>query len=92
MTAITAAVAFTVEFQPLIVPSRVAKMKEAAPDTPFCVTTKPEVVLAAIPVGLPFPVEPVGTVTTNGTIVPLASYTVDNPVNSSEIQKAPPGR
>src|SRR5579871_6303463 len=86
----TAELGFTLEFQPLMVPSSVAKMNVAAPDLPFCVTVKPVVELATMPVGLPVPLLAGGTVTTVGTIAPVESYTVETPVTSSEIQKAPP--
>jgi len=92
LTAITAEVLLTVEFQPLMVPSSVSKINEAGPDLPFCEMTNPVVLLAAIPVGVPVTVDAGGTVTTSGTIVPFASYTVESQVTSSATQKGPPGK
>jgi hypothetical protein len=88
----TATVGFTLGFQPLIVPSSVAKMNAAGPDMPFSDTTKSVVELYTCPVGVPFFVpEAEGIVTTKDCLLPMASYKVDSPVPWSLTQNGPPG-
>src|ERR1700688_1026107 len=85
--------AATVGLQALIVPSRVAKINSAWPETPFPVTVK------SLGFGLMFPTTPVGvprvpaglegaggTATTRGTCAPAAVYSVENPVPLSLTQ------
>src|SRR5271168_3560659 len=83
----------TAGVQPLIVPSRVAKIKAVAPDLPSAVIVK------SVGFGLMFPTTPVGvprvpaglegaagTVTKSGTCAPAAVYRVENPVALSLTQ------
>lgn len=72
-SAITAFAGSTLGLQPLIVPSRVAKINGDGPDLPFLETTKPVDVFPTMPVGEPGGNESLGAfgiVTTSGTVVP----------------------
>src|ERR1700723_2385462 len=88
VTLTMAASRFTCGAQPLIVPSRVANRKTAA--NPLILTSGDP--LNTIPVGVPGPSPPaVGIKTLRGTLVPLASWRVDQPEVLSLIQKVPLG-
>src|SRR5215472_3122366 len=94
-TAMTALVGSTVGFQPLIVPSSVAKMNKAEADLPPLETMKPPKGFAAMPVGQPGgkgSLDASGMVTTSGWILPSPVYMVANPVNSSATQKGLVGK
>src|ERR1700678_1271389 len=70
VTSTIAVSGFAAGFQPLMVPSRVAKMKIAGEP----LTLKPDELLATRPVGVPGPSPPaVGIETLSATLVPLAS-------------------
>src|SRR5271156_2695486 len=86
---LTIVVALAPLFHPAIVPSSVAKMKNA--DEPPGIANWP-VVLATMPVGLPVPLLAAGTVTKGSDlkILPLPSISSDTPVPSSLIQKGSP--
>src|SRR5580704_10683785 len=88
-----AVIGSTVGVQPLIVPSRVAKIKAVLPDVLFAVIVK------SVGFGPMFPTTPVGVpmvpaglegaagiVTKSGTCVPAAVYRVENPVPLSLTQ------
>src|ERR1700735_323971 len=76
-TAMMAVSGFTDGFQPLIVPSRVAKMKIAG-DPP---TLKSEDPLKTMRVEVPGPLPlAAGIATFRGTLAPVVSYSVEKPV------------
>src|SRR6267378_2527493 len=91
----------TLEFQPLMVPSSVAKINEAGPDFPASETTNPVVPLKTTPVGAAVNVAPAGggIVTTSGEPgesgfgkgFPLPRRTDATPVPLSDIQNGPSG-
>jgi hypothetical protein len=72
-----------------MVPSSVAKIKEAAPEAAPFLTTKSEELLKTIPVGVLAPETPVGsgTVTTKAWGAPVPSYSVAFPVPLSAIRQ-----
>src|ERR1700735_3274785 len=75
-TAITAELGFTAGFQPLMVPSSVAKIKIAGEP----LILKSDVPLKTMPVGVPGPSPPaVGMETFRATLVPSPLYNVDQP-------------
>src|SRR5579862_4152371 len=75
-TATTAELGLTAGFQPLMVPSSVAKIKIA--DEPLIL--KSDVPLKTMPVGVPGPSPPaVGMETLRGTLLPSPLYSVDQP-------------
>src|SRR6516164_6046884 len=89
--AMTALVKFTFGFQPRIVPSSVAKMKNDLPDMEPWEITKSFVALNTMPVGVPPVGAPgAGIVTTRGEptgkACPFALYRVDTPDPLSETQ------
>src|SRR5215468_4666333 len=91
--AMTALVKFTFGFQPRIVPSSVAKMKNDLPDMEPWEIAKSFVALNTMPVGVPPVGAPgAGIVTTRGEgptgkACPFALYRVDRPDPLSETQK-----
>ena len=81
---------FTEGLHPEIVPSSVAKMKEALPECPPWETVKSEAVeLKTIPVGAAGPAAPAGggMATTRPSFVPAPLYSVERPLPLSETQK-----